>query len=325
MEINLNELYGSVDLALQSVGVPPYKPGRSIVTRVYSDELASGYVLMRELAIQKVDLPIEIFFRKGELSLREQAMLMSPNPHNITVKEITGKAKDFVTPHGHRAGWSTKVYAVFESEYAENLWIDSDSFPIRNPEFLFDDPEYKQKGSLFWRDVFSTDRANRYFDNAPIWTIFKIDINDAEPFESGQFLVNKPQCWFEMNLVKHYAENCEIYYHFGGDAETWRMAWQYCHQMNGKVSPRMNYHMDTNGPYGFIPYGPFHKGPPNQYGKWGGGTVMVQRDRQGLELFNHRNIHKFKIGQNEFYNDITNESRYHESVNLLNVLFGINQ
>jgi Mannosyltransferase putative len=323
MQIDLNQLYNNMNTMLSGLGVSNYKPGRSIVTTVYSKELASGFVLMRELAIQKVTLPIEIYYRKGELSEPEIAILKSPSPAQIEVKEIQGNAKDFRTQYGNLAGWSTKVYAVWESPYAENLWIDSDSYPIRNPEFLFEDPEYQQKGSLFWRDVFSTDRANRYFDDAPFWKVFNVSPNDAEPFESGQFLVNKAQCWPELNIVKHYADNCEYYYHFGGDAETWRMAWQHWYLRNGGRQQYINYHADPAVPYGFMPFGPFHKGSANEYHKWGGGTVMVQRDRTGLELFNHRNMQKFTLGNNPEYQDITNERRYHDSIILLKQLLGV--
>lgn len=325
MQIDLNTLYGGVEGMLSSVGVPPYRPGRCIVTSAYDRELASAYVLLRELATMKVDIPIQVWFRPGELNGAQQAILSSPAPNLITLHEIKGNARDFTTQYGSKAGWSTKVYALWESEWAENLWIDSDSFPIRDPSFLFDDHEYKAKGSLFWRDVFSTDRANRYHDGAPFWRVFNVNPNDGEPFETGQYLVNKAQCWFEMNLVKHYADNCDVYYQFGGDAETFRMAWQHMGLRNGIQPGYINYHADPRVPYGFMPYGPFHKGPPNQFGKWGGGSVMVQRDRNGMELFNHRNLQKFTAGENRVYDDITNEHRYHQSIGILRQLLGARQ
>jgi Mannosyltransferase putative len=314
MQVNLQELYQGVDSMLHRLGVPHFNPGRSIVTSVYGKEIASGYVLMRELILQKVSLPIEIFHRKDEITPQQAAILRSPAPDQITVTEIKGNAKDFTTIYGTKAGWSTKIYALWESQYTENLWLDADSFPIRNAEFLFDDQEYQDKGSLFWRDVFSTDRANRYHDEAPMWRIFNVNPNDGEPFETGQLLFNKAQCWAEMNLVKHYADNCEIYYHFGGDAETFRMAWQHLDLRNGSRPSYINYQADPKVPYGFMPFGPFHKGNANQYKKWGGGTVMVQRDRNGNELFNHRNMEKFTLGNNPVYHDITNELRYHQHI-----------
>lgn len=315
MEINLEQVHRSVDqLYLTPSSIPAYTLGKSIVTSVYGGELASGYVLMRELIRLGVTLPIEIFHRAGELNDQQISVLTGIAPEQIAVKQIQGDAKDFTTIYGNKAGWSSKIYALYESSYAENLWIDSDNFPITNPEFLFDDPEYISKHCLFWRDVFSTDRANRYHDQAPIWPVFNVQPNDGEPFEAGQLLINKPLCWAQFRLVKHYADNCDVYYHFGGDTETFRMAWQHHSLRNGGYHQYLNYHASPSVPYGFMPYGPFHKGVINQYGKWGGGSVMVQRDRSGKELFNHRNLNKMSLGANVYNDDIANEARYHEHV-----------
>lgn len=314
MQINLDDLYRATAQMIATIQPQHFKQGRSIVTSVYGKEIASGYVLMRELIRLGVEDPIEIFHRPGEITPEQADILRKPSPDTISVKEIRGNAKDFTTPYGTKAGWSTKIYALWESEYAENLWLDADSFPIQKPVFLFDDVEYKQKGSIFWRDVFSTDRANRYHDAAPMWRIFDVSPNDGEPFETGQLLIDKVRCWTQLNLVKHYADNCEIYYNFGGDAETFRMAWQHLHLRLGNKIPYINSQSDPNTPYGFMPFGPFHKGHANQYHKWGGGTVMVQRDRNGTELFNHRNMEKFTLGDNPFYRDIQNEEIYHKHI-----------
>ncbi len=325
MQIDLSQIYSAVDQHYSNQPrVPVYGRGRSIVTSVYGAELASGYVLMCELARLGNTLPIEIFYRDGELTQQQIDLLISPDPQNITVHQIKGIAKDFTTQYGNKAGWSVKIHAIYESSHSQVLWLDSDCFPIRNPEFLFDDHEFQAKGSLFWRDVFSTDRANRYHDDAPLWKVFRVQPNDAEPFEAGQLLLDKTRCWTQFSLVKHYADNCEYYYHFGGDTETFRMAWQHNELRTGGYHAYLNYHSSPMVPYGFMPYGPFHKGVPNDYGKWGGGTVMVQRDRNGAELFNHRNINKFSFGNNVYNQDITNEYHYHDHVKQLKKIMGVN-
>lgn len=318
MQIDLNTLYSREDAFIKSLHRPkPYKQGRSIVTTCYDREIPGTWVLLSELRRLHCGLPIEVFHRAGELSDDQIALLESAIPGQVTVKEIKGNAKDFVSRYGHTHGWSCKIYALTESEHDENLWIDGDNYPTRNPEFLFDDPEYLAKGSLFWRDMFSPDSANQYADGSPMWPIFNVPINDAEPFEAGQLLINKSKRWAELALVRYYADNCEIYYHFGGDKETFKFAWQRM-GMLGNVHPmRINYHSDPNVPFGFMPYGPFSKGDPNQYHKWGGGTVMVQRDREGRELFNHRNMQKLRLGSNPVYHDITNEKHYHSHIEAL--------
>ena len=92
------------------------------------------------------------------------------------------------------------------------------------------------------------------------------------------------------------------------------MAWQHWHLRTGGQLWYINAQSDLNTPYGFMPFGPFHKGVPNQFKKWGGGTVMVQRARDGSELFNHRNINKIRLQNNVFNYDIQNEVYYHHHI-----------
>jgi len=292
---------------------PAYELGRSIVTTCYNKEFTGGWVLLNELFRLNVSIPVEVFYREGELYQNQIDLLKSISPL-IEVKKIQGVAKNFKDRYGNTQGWGSKVYALYESKYAENLWIDCDNYPIRNPEFLFDDPEYIQKGSLFWRDVFSVDSADQYSTNSIMWQVFGIQPSDAEPFESGQFLINKVKCWKQFNLVKYYADNCEWAYQFGGDKETWKFAWQ----LLSNYHSYRNYQASPSVPFGFMPFGPFMKGLKNQFGKWGGGTIMVQRDRDGNELFNHRTMAKFKAFQkNEFNHDIKNEQFYHDHIKRL--------
>jgi len=325
MQINLEELYRKEHAFLQSSRPSTWQSGKSIVTTCYGAELPSAWVLLNELKRLGCTLPIEIFYRNGELNSKEIALLNGVIPGQVSVNMIAGTPKDFISRYGHRHGWSCKIYALQESHYSDNLWIDADNCPVRDPSFLFEDAEYQHKGSLFWRDLMSPDSANQYADNSPMWPIFNIPINDAEPFESGQLLINKNKCAMQFALLKYYADNCEIYYNFGGDKETFKMAWQRIALMNGHHPSRINYHSDPNVPFGFIPYGPFHKGKPNQYHKWGGGTVMVQRDRDGNELFNHRNLSKFTLDNNTFNADIINETHYHEHVRQLKLMLSENQ
>lgn len=317
MQINIQDLHNAVHDAIRLTKPSNYKPGRSIVTTSYSAELPSTWVLLNELKRLNCQLPVEIFHRPGELSSKEQALLESVAPGQFTVKTIQGNPKDYISKYGHKHGWACKIYALIESEYSENLWLDCDNCPIRDPEFLFDDPEYVTKGSLFWRDMMSPDAAEQYVPNSVMWPIFNIPYNDSEPFEAGQLLINKVKCYLEFSTLKHYTDNCEIYFGFGGDKEVFKFAWQKLGIMKGIKPLQINYHSDPNVPFGFIPFGPFSKGVPNIYKKWGGGTVMVQRDRDGNELFNHRNMSKFKLDGNPFMTDIQNEKYYHEHLNKL--------
>ena len=304
--------------------MPNYLTGKSIVTSCYRAEMLSSMVLFSELNRLKIQLPVEVFYQDGEIDANEINEMSSLLPGQIQFKKIQSSVADFTDRWGNKKGWATKFYALLESEYAENLWIDSDNIPIKNCTDLFADQEYLSKGSLFWRDVYSIDRADQYHSNSQMWKIFDVTYNDAEPFESGQFLIDKTKVWQEFSVMWYFTVNNNIYYQFGGDAECWRMAWQLASiKRNGYHSPH-NYHASPDVPYGFMPYGPFHKGIVNPWRKYGGGTVMVQRDRSGNELFNHRNIHKFTWTKDNPYNaDVTNEQHYHMIIQHLMVKYGV--
>ena len=322
----LDDLHAEQNKVYQSIGTPKeYKLGKSIVTSCYRQEITGTYILLTELKRLGFNCPIEVFYREGELIDDEVQELTRLYPDYVVFKKLKKTFEPFTDRWGNQKGWATKVYAILESEYEENFWIDSDNFPIRNCLDLFEDAEYKEKGSLFWRDVYSIDRANQYWSGSDFWKAFNIAPNDGEPFESGQFLINKKQCWKQLYMMIYYTEQQKIYYQFGGDAECWRMAWQYISTKENKYHARFNYHASPDVPYGFMPYGPFHKGKENPWHKYGGGTVMVQRDRAGKELFNHRNINKFNINKpNEFKEDIENEMTYHMIVKHMQIKYKVN-
>lgn len=258
--------------------------GRGIVTSIYGAEFASGWVLLNELDRLECPLPVQVFYRPGELTESELDLLRGIND-KIEVICVDSPG-----------GYAFKVMSIFRSTFQEVLWIDSDNVPIRDPSFLFDDPQYVEKGSLFWRDVSGADRARFWHPGSIVWNVFEVPSNDAEEFETGQLLIDKDRCWEEICMTAFFNVNSNVYYKFvHGDKDTFRMAWWHCHMKRGGGVLQTNTLSHPTVPYGFMPYGPFHVGRPNAWGKWGGGTVMVQRDRDGKSLFNHRNGNKWKI------------------------------
>jgi alpha 1,2-mannosyltransferase len=293
---------------------PRIYAGRGIVTTVYDREFPSAWVMLSELARLKVTLPIEAFHSAGELSQRFAALLPSLGL-NLTLRT-------FPEPVG---GYATKPIAIWRSSFQEVLWLDCDCFPLRDPAFLFDDPEYGAKGSLFWRDVSGTSRAITWHPSSKVWPLYNVPPNDAEEFESGQLLIDKAKRWAELGLTLHFNANQAVYGSVVmGDKDMFRLAWQNLAASRKKAPPANAYLTDPAAvPYGFMPYGPFHMGRPNKWHRWGGGTVMVQRDRDGAPLFVHRNIEKFSLAaENPFNRDVPNEAIYHDHIARLASLAG---
>jgi hypothetical protein len=294
---------------------PPGIAGRGIVTSVSDRGIAAAWVLLGELVRLGVALPVEAWHRPGELSAANRAHL-DALPLDLTVREMADDV----------SGFAIKPVALWRSRFREVLWLDFDSYPLRDPTFLFEDPEYAAKGSLFWRDTCGTDRAVTWHPGAPVWPVFGVPYNSAEEFETGQVRIDKGRCWTELSLTAYYAFNHRFFYHFVlGDKDTFRLAWQRVALERGQPPHGPWYHSEpARVPYGFMPYGPVHTGRPNAWGAWGGGTVLLQRDRAGQPLFCHRNTEKFTLdGANPFYGNVPNEAFHHAHVAELARLSGV--
>ena len=140
----LDDLHAEQNKVYQSIGTPKeYKPGKSIVTSCYRQEITGTYILLTELKRLGFNCPIEVFYREGELIDDEVQELTRLYPDYVVFKKLKKTFEPFTDRWGNQKGWATKVYAILESEYEENFWIDSDNFPIRNCLDLFEDAEYK--------------------------------------------------------------------------------------------------------------------------------------------------------------------------------------
>ena len=159
-------------------------------------------------------------------------------------------------------GWESKPYSILHAPWKEVLLLDADNVPVTNPEFLFDTPEFKETGAVFWPDYGRLERDRE------IWEVCGVSFRDEPEFESGQILINKEKCWEALNLTMWINEHSDFYYWLiHGDKETYHMAW----------------HM-VNQPYSMVPF-PIHALH----------ATMCQHDFQGNRIFQHRNMAKWKL------------------------------
>ena len=162
-------------------------------------------------------------------------------------------------------GWELKPYAMLHSPFQEVLFLDADNMPVANPEFLFDAPEYKQAGAVFWPD---------YGELGPrraIWGICGVKYRKEPEFESGQILVDKVKCWRELQLTMWMNEHSDFFYrHIHGDKETFHMAWRKLDRPYAMPAKRITSLTGT----------------------------MCQHDFSGQRLFQHRNASKWRLAGN---------------------------
>jgi len=173
-------------------------------------------------------------------------------------------AADLLERHPLRrlGGWEVKPYTILHSPFREVLLLDADNVPLRNPEFLFDLPEYQAAGAVFWPDRGRLGAAHR------VWKYCGLPGRDEPDVESGQLLVDKNKCWRELQLTLWLNGHSDFFYrHVHGDKETFHLAWR-----------------KLGRDYAMTPH------PV----KWLDGT-LCQHDFSGARLFQHRSAPKWQV------------------------------
>lgn len=199
---------------------PPPCAGRGIVMAAGGPVYFSmGFICAYVLRRQGCTLPIE-FWHLGHEEL-DSEMADVAGHLGIVCRDASAVAS---RPRRLK-GWELKPFAVMNSAFEQALFLDADNLPLRNPEYLFDDPRISRLGAIFWPDL-PQDIQPRIWIPDLAWDIAGIADRQGPAFESGQFLIDKSQCWEELNLAMYLNEHSDFWYRYlHGDKDTFKLAW----------------------------------------------------------------------------------------------------
>ncbi|MDD2244518.1 MAG: hypothetical protein PHR52_11545 [Fermentimonas sp.] len=212
----------------------------------------------------KSKLPIQVWYMGNEMD----------NFHIKILSDLNVVCRNFLEYNVGQEikGFAMKPMAILLSDFKEVIYLDADNTSIIDPDILFDLPEYKRHGAMFWPDFWTTDSSN------PIWGIIETPANDSKEQESGQILINKEICWKELNLALYFNLNKSVYYRLlHGDKDTFRFAW---------LALKKEFH--------FIEYDVASVGFFDDNKSFIGHT-MIQYLPSGQPAFLHRNLIKWDI------------------------------
>jgi len=265
MTISRDEL--KARLAAAASADPPFPEdrfaGRGIVicaggARLFTCAWVTIGLLRRHLACT---LPIEVWhLGPEEMGPTMRGLLERLGAQPVDALEVAKR---------HRVdrlgGWELKPYALMHSSFCEVLLLDADNVPVREPSFLFECPEFRDPGALFWPDLVRVSPDNE------IWTVTGLEFRDTQSFESGQLVLDKSRCWRALSLVHWMNQHSDAFYRFvHGDKDTFLFAWLMLTQ-----------------PYHLIRHRPKLLE-----------STMCQRDPDGAVLFQHRNGAKWILDGN---------------------------
>ncbi|MBI4324373.1 MAG: hypothetical protein HY674_03840 [Chloroflexi bacterium] len=245
---------------IRNIGVcPDHFAGRGIVICAGGIEyFANAWVCVNRLRRHGCALPIQLWhLGDDEMDARMRAMVQPLNVACVDALEVRKRH-----PARRLNGWELKPYALLHSPFKEVLLLDADNVPLVDPEFLFETPQFRESGAIFWPDY------GRLGPERSIWRVCGVAYRDEPEFESGQIVLDKERCWRALSLCGWYNEHSDFYYeHMHGDKETFHIAWR---KLNQRYA---------------MPGTPIH----------GLEGTMCQHDFVGRRIFQHRNLHKWSL------------------------------
>jgi alpha 1,2-mannosyltransferase len=232
---------------------------------------------IRLLRSYNCSLPIEIFNFPGEISgpdkrlLEELSLLeqrsedrMNHGGVTVTIRVAEGvqKGKDWKAFH-------IKAAAIQQSSFDEILYLDTDSYLLRNPEYLFESKQWKDTGLMLWPDYTKSHATN------PIWRLVGQQCRNEYEGESGQIFISRTLHQDVLWVAEYFAVKHHQFYGFlGGDRDSFRAAalllgkkWTGPGRLNAAAGVVLN-------------------------NPQGGGHTMLQSDPEGKWLFVHANLIK---------------------------------
>lgn len=255
----------------------PGKGGRGIVMAAGDREsVIRARTNIRFLKSYNCTLHVEIFHFSNELSNNDKTFLEDlskledgqdpQNPLNVKVRVVEKLQKS----NGWKA-FEIKAAAIAQSSFDEILYLDTDSYLLRNPDYMFESKQFKERGLMFWPDYTKSHPTN------PIWRLLGEPCRNEYEGESGQIFISRTKHQDLLWLVEYFAQNHQTYYGFmGGDRDSFRAAalllgkkWAGPARINAAAGPD------------------YREANPN-----GGGHTMLQADHEGRWMFVHANLIK---------------------------------
>ena len=217
-------------------------------------------------------LPIEIHYSGNELSQVniDRFKRLGTLPRDISDKANVRPGEPERDESYDGRSYHLKILAIINSRFEEVLYIDSDNYPIRNPEYLFELEEYKMNHAIFWPDFWKTSPDN------PIWNMTEVPCRDEYEQESGQILINKSKVWKGLMLANYFGEHFRWWNRFLlGDKDMFRFAFLALRQ-----------------PFYMIDTPITIAGFPTADSQYICGHTMIQNDIRGNPIFAHANMIK---------------------------------
>ena len=256
----------------------PFTSKHGIVFCVADSMMVSAYAAINVMRSEGCMLPIELWYFPDEITRATNRIVTSlVKQHHVSMRPIKVSRAEICHEQGNGKCFNVKVYAIYHTSFESVLLLDTDNFVLRDPSYLFDAPEFRDTGAIFWPDFWSPHNTIfNVWNSSMVWELTGVPFVDMHEQESGQLLINRRRHARALDVLMFYATPDNILYRYGpvyGDKDLFRLAWMRAGEPFHMIQqpPGWAGQQKDNNPIGFC------------------GNTMVQYGPEGEKLFMHRN------------------------------------
>lgn len=247
---------------------PAYIPDtKGIVTTASESLLSILTVSLHMLRRTGSSLPVEVFLSQPSTHTHAVCSEVFPglNAKCFYFSDIFTQAQTTVS----LSTYQYKIFSILFSTFEDILFLDSDAWPVNNPDPLFHSLPFTNTGMILWPDFWYASESPYFFEIAKIKDPPTLDVRPAT--ESGEIMYSKSKHGYGIMLATYYNYYGPDYYYLlqsqggpgQGDKETFPWAAvamdEQFYSVNHPVTSLGRH--DTNGEWlgsGMIQYDPVH-------------------------------------------------------------------
>lgn len=126
-----------------------------------------SYLVIRQIRAVGSTLPIELFIPNTGEYEAEFCEKILPK-YNAYCNMLDSKLSTIVTLKYGIGGYQYKMLALLSSKFENVIYLDSDNFPVRNPEYILESEVYKDTGLILWPDAWARTTNPKFYDIAGV-------------------------------------------------------------------------------------------------------------------------------------------------------------
>ncbi|KAI5969630.1 hypothetical protein CANMA_001293 [Candida margitis] len=126
-----------------------------------------SYLVIKQLRATGSKLPIELFLATQddyEKSFCEHIL----RTYNARCNVFDSKLAQDLSERFNIGGYQYKMLALLSSRFENVLYLDSDNFPTKNVDYLFESDLYKKNNLILWPDAWARTTNPMYYDIANV-------------------------------------------------------------------------------------------------------------------------------------------------------------